>query len=385
MAKFDADFEVWVQKARDYKIEDVASIVGVPGLKKQGAELIGPCPRCGGKDRFSINTKDQVFNCRGSEGGDGIKLACHVLGLNFVEACELITGKSPPREDKAAPPRPIDDRAERERAEDRDNDSRSKADADAKAKEKKSRSAAALIASGISIFGTLAEAYYRARCIDIQESEAIDLRFIPALEYRGYADPDADQETVLGSFPCIVAAMRDKNREIVGAHRTYLDPKQPVKLKAPGDHSRNLAKKMFGQKGLIFLGEPGPIMAVGEGIETSLAWGRLGRIESDFCLATAGDLGNLAGGWTDTIPHPKFQRRSIPNAIFDPARPGMPIPEIVSELILLGDGDSDPPNTHAHLLTAVRRHMAAGRTVSVDMAPAGKDWNDVLIEFRKQP
>ena len=31
-------------------------------------EFAGPCPHCGGTDRFSINTKDQVFNCRGAEG-----------------------------------------------------------------------------------------------------------------------------------------------------------------------------------------------------------------------------------------------------------------------------------------------------------------------------
>ena len=40
------------------------------GLKRRGAELVGPCPACGGTDRFAVADKDgrAVFNCRGCEG-----------------------------------------------------------------------------------------------------------------------------------------------------------------------------------------------------------------------------------------------------------------------------------------------------------------------------
>jgi hypothetical protein len=38
-------------------------------------ERAGPCPVCGGRDRFSVNVRKQVFNCRGCQiGGDVIKL-----------------------------------------------------------------------------------------------------------------------------------------------------------------------------------------------------------------------------------------------------------------------------------------------------------------------
>ena len=33
-------------------------------LKRVGAELIGPCPNCGGKDRFGVRVSDGLFNCR---------------------------------------------------------------------------------------------------------------------------------------------------------------------------------------------------------------------------------------------------------------------------------------------------------------------------------
>lgn len=379
MSNRDPDFEAWIQRARAVKIEEVASMAGAR-LKKAGGELVGPCPRCGGTDRFSVNSKQQVFNCRGAGGGDGIALVQHVQALEFVAACEFINNEPPPKSDSKAPPKPVDDRAARERAEDQENERRASAEAEAKAQKRKAMSAASIFESGAPIFGSQGEAYYRARKIVPTADTATDLRFIPSLEYRGFADQDSDDEVVLGSFPCIIAAMRNVAGEIVGIHRTYLDPRQPVKLKPPGDASRNLAKKMFGQKGLIRLGPTRPIMAIGEGIETSLSWGLLAFVSEDFCLAAAGDLGNLAGGWTDTIPHPSLSRRSIPNGLPDLSRPGMAVPADVKELILLGDGDSDPANTRAHILTAVRRHRQLGRVVSVHMAPGGKDWNDVLIE-----
>lgn len=50
-------------------------------------ERAGPCPRCGGRDRFSINTKKQLFNCRGcGVGGDTIALVQHLDGCTFTAA-----------------------------------------------------------------------------------------------------------------------------------------------------------------------------------------------------------------------------------------------------------------------------------------------------------
>jgi hypothetical protein len=52
-----------------------------------------PCPGCGGTDRFALNTERRIFNCRGAGGGDAIAMVRHVLGLDFVEAVEFITGE----------------------------------------------------------------------------------------------------------------------------------------------------------------------------------------------------------------------------------------------------------------------------------------------------
>src|SRR5277367_1751262 len=54
----------------------------------------GPCPACGGTDRFALNTEFGTFNCRGFGGGDAIAMVQHARGLDFVAAVEFITGES---------------------------------------------------------------------------------------------------------------------------------------------------------------------------------------------------------------------------------------------------------------------------------------------------
>jgi phage/plasmid primase-like uncharacterized protein len=57
-------------------------------LKGKGAERYGPCPVCGGRDRFSINTRKQVFNCRGcGKGGDVLDLVQHIDQDRGASAC----------------------------------------------------------------------------------------------------------------------------------------------------------------------------------------------------------------------------------------------------------------------------------------------------------
>jgi hypothetical protein len=65
-------------------ILEVAERLGAK-LRKGGKERMGPCPKCGGRDRFSVNPGKQIFNCRGCQtGGDVIDLVrlVHDLGLH---------------------------------------------------------------------------------------------------------------------------------------------------------------------------------------------------------------------------------------------------------------------------------------------------------------
>ncbi len=73
----------------------ISDVVGRFGLrlKRQGPELVGPCPRCGGRDRFAINVRKEVWNCRGCiRGGNAIALVQHIEGCGYREALGVLGG-----------------------------------------------------------------------------------------------------------------------------------------------------------------------------------------------------------------------------------------------------------------------------------------------------
>jgi hypothetical protein len=91
-----------IQRAEAVRIEDE---VGRRGIKLVGRiDRSGPCPLCGGKDRFSINTRKQVFLCRGCvASGNVIALVRFLDGCGFLEALEYLTGERAPAPFRPAP------------------------------------------------------------------------------------------------------------------------------------------------------------------------------------------------------------------------------------------------------------------------------------------
>ena len=71
-----------LDRARSVPIE---CVIEARGIKLRGCiDCAGPCPRCGGHDRFAVNTRKQVFNCRGcGVGGDVI------APVQFLDDCEF--------------------------------------------------------------------------------------------------------------------------------------------------------------------------------------------------------------------------------------------------------------------------------------------------------
>jgi len=181
--------------------------------------------------------------------------------------------------------------------------------------------------------------------------------------------------------------MRDADGVGMAMHCTYLDSQEPIKAKIidPDSGDEIAPRKMYGtSKGpVIWLSKPRPIMAIGEGIETTLSWFQLGIGPDDVGIAAAGSIGNLAGDWTGRMRHPSMIGKTIPNAIPDMAGVGMMLPDIVKEVIFIGDADKNPANTRAHILTGMRRQRNLGRLASAHMSPLPDgepkwDWNDEL-------
>jgi phage/plasmid primase-like uncharacterized protein len=83
-----------IELAHTVRIEDE---VARRGLRLVGRhERKGSCPICGGTDRFAINTKKQVWNCRGCvKGGDVIALVQHLDGYSFADAIMKLIGDAP--------------------------------------------------------------------------------------------------------------------------------------------------------------------------------------------------------------------------------------------------------------------------------------------------
>jgi hypothetical protein len=104
----NAAFEQAKRKARETNILDVARRHGVLStLKKVGDEYVGPCPNCGGEDRFGINPrkrgkngKQGLFLCRQEEeGGDAIDLERFLSGTKFRDAVKDLSGAPIAEED----------------------------------------------------------------------------------------------------------------------------------------------------------------------------------------------------------------------------------------------------------------------------------------------
>ena len=79
---------------------DGATIADALGLRRRGSEWVGPCPRCGGTDRFHVRARDGLFGCRGC-GDDAAGLFEAVMRAagcwdNSPAAARRNYGPSPP-------------------------------------------------------------------------------------------------------------------------------------------------------------------------------------------------------------------------------------------------------------------------------------------------
>jgi hypothetical protein len=214
-------------------------------LKRVAAnEWAGPCPDCGGDDRFAVNTRKQIFNCRGCGAKGGvIDLVMLALGVGFAQAVEELVGASSslesPRRPKTAPCKPETDEEETAR---------------------KSRLALAIFDGAGSIRQPRAELARRylvqVRGVDIDQIPEIDgvLRFEPDCPF------DADR------LPCLIALVRD----------IVTDAPKAIQRTALGPDGRKIDRRSLGptRGAAVKLWEDAAVtygLVIGEGLETVAA------------------------------------------------------------------------------------------------------------------
>jgi CHC2 zinc finger len=96
-----------IARAKSTPIELELSRRGIK-LRRTSEGLAGPCPQCGGADRFSVNTRKQIFNCRGCGGkGDVIDLVRFLDSVNTREAIDTLTNGEHTRQKQATTPTPV--------------------------------------------------------------------------------------------------------------------------------------------------------------------------------------------------------------------------------------------------------------------------------------
>lgn len=243
--------------------------------------------------------------------------------------------------------------------------------------------------------GILLEPYFRSRGINAPPNAK--LRYHGRMPY--FADGREREPLLIHRGPAMLAPIVGPNGHFAGLHTTWLAPDGAGKANIVHPDTGEVlpAKKVRGSKagGFIELGGCKPAAATrliaGEGIETVLAvytaLRRTGRDLSSTMFRSAIDLGNLAGRATGTVAHPTIKTaqgraQRVPGPTADPSSLAMPVPDEIAELVLLGDGDSEPFMTRNALERARARHSRDGRAVRVRFAPEGLDFNDLLQRDR---
>jgi hypothetical protein len=398
MNRRDPDIEAWVDRARSADIWQVLGKVAPGhGVKRRGHKGAGPCPVCGGKDRFSVNGTEQWFYCRKSDtGGDAIRLVEYVTGANFLGACEIITGESMPKRAAGDEVRREDPALLEQRRLDAEAEAQRRA-ADANAyRDKEIGRARTIWGEGEVLLGTPAEDYLRSHR-GVQAPAGARLRFHPDLPFW---HPVEGKHKIIHRGPALLARIDDNAHRFIGCHCTYLDLEQRKgKACIPDPETGEIldAKKVRGSQkgGHIHLGgSPASAwhLIMGEGLETTLTSREVllanVRDISGVLFWAAVNLGNMGGPSAGSVNHPtltstdkrgRTRRLRVPGPVplLETKEPVLVPPAAITTVTLLGDGDSDRFATEQHLLRGAARWAPAGVTTRIAWPPAGEDFNGV--------
>lgn len=393
----DPAFEEWIEEARALPIAPALDIVAPHHAISRKTRFVGPCPGCGGVDRFSLNLKKGIFWCRKSaEGGDAIALARHVQGLEFLDAVELLTGRPAPGrsvsdEERQARARRVVELEERRKAE----AERIAADENEFRSREIERARKIWKAAG-PIHGSIAAAYLVHRGVIVP----IGAKLRAASEIPYWHNIGGEWKSIYAG-PAMVAAIQGRDDRFIGCHITWIDAKLSTRSgKAAIVHPETGeildAKKVRGSQkgGHIHLGghtvQPRRFV-VGEGIETvlSVQSAEIAAERADWTLYWSSvNLHNLGGKSAGGVPHPtltltdakgRTHAQRVPGP--DPDRDDHAViapPDGVDDILLLGDGDSDRFTTRNVLCRFAARWARPGRSIRAAWADDGFDFNDML-------
>lgn len=351
-----------IDLAKAMPMREVVDRLPLDGLRRVSRELVGPCPVCGGRDRFNINIDRGVFLCRQCGGkGDGIDLAMFVLGCDFKAALDHLAGSEVDIDPAELARRKEKARAARAKQEAAAAAYRARAIRDAVTIWKDSRPAAA------------------SPVVDYLAARGIRLPALPkSIRFKQdhpYVVIRDKRPITLHRGPCMIAAIQGPDDRLAAVHQTWIDLARPDGKAAIFDPETGKgvpAKLVRGAKkaGAIRLGGAhSHKLIMGEGIETTLS-ARMTPSAGPAIFWAGVDLGNFSGLMLDRNsgePDLTDERAFVP-------------PPWVRHLVLIQDGDSDPDTTRAKLLACIKRAQSKipGLMAEIAHPGPGLDLNDLL-------
>jgi len=380
----------------------------LPKINDQGM----PCPACGGKDRFAVNLSKGVWVCRGSTGGgNAVGLIGHVCGYDLhrrdhlLEAAALALGEAIP---EGGERESADDRAKRQarmaalldQAQQNAEADRQKQDAFREREVKKAR--------GIYLNATIAphpedgelRHYLRLRTGYVMPDGVFEnIRFNPRLTFWSDKRDDRGHQIELYVGYGMIAPFVDLSGHVTGCHQTWIDLGNAPKFRPQilDDKGETLpTKKMRGAKKGSIIPICGDLSARrwlgGEGIETTAAVAGFEGFRADTFYFATGDLGNMAGPAEkgSSVRHPSLTTTDKAKRVRAVKVPGpvpkadqhgseaFQVPDHVTALVLLADGDSEFIFTAAAMARAKARLSRDGRSIGIWWPPKGSDFASVL-------
>lgn len=226
----------------------ILSQLGIPDevlrLKKSG-----PCPACGGRDRFTFDNRKGRgdFICRGCGAGDGFELLERVNGWSFSEARRRVLDAAGIIAD---------------------NPRRAAQEAKRAAKVPEPIPIAAPTGRVLSIARSACSVADCPDAVAYLESRGL-WPLLAGCALKAHAALDYWQERQrIGRFAGLVGEVRDVNGELVTVHCTYLANGR----KLEGYEPRKILTKTEGREGCaVRLIPPGETLGIAEGIETALS------------------------------------------------------------------------------------------------------------------